>query len=162
MDHLWSPWRFRYVSEGIGGQGCVFCDLAAAPLATDAERYVFYRGPSCFAVLNLFPYTTGHSLIAPYEHGGDLTKLPTPTYDEMMTLGRRVVAALEGVYHPHGVNLGLNLGQCAGAGVADHLHLHVLPRWVGDANFMTSVGETRVLPEDLPSTYRKLAGWLQK
>jgi ATP adenylyltransferase len=154
--------RIPYVSEGTEGKGCIFCELAAAPPSADRERYILHRGPSCFAVLNLYPYTTGHTLVAPYAHGGDLLQLPSQTLNEMMALGNRVLAALEAGYRPQGYNLGINLGQVAGAGVADHLHLHVLPRWRGDANFMTAVGETRVLPEDLGTTYDKLAGLLQK
>lgn len=162
MDHLWSPWRYRYVSEGTEGKGCVFCELAAAPPSADPERYILHRGPSCFAVLNLFPYTTGHTLVAPYAHGGDLLELPAAAFEEMMAFGRRLLAALKASYRPHGYNLGINLGQCAGAGVADHLHLHIMPRWLGDANFMTSVGETRVLPEDLATTYQKLRNALSE
>ncbi len=156
MDYLWSPWRFHYVSEGIKTDRCVFCDKAAVDSSRDREHLVLHRGRTNFVLLNLYPYTTGHTMIAPYAHVPTLTELDAETLGEMMELARRVQAALESVYHPEGYNLGMNLGRCAGAGVADHLHLHLLPRWTGDSSFMTVVGETRVHPEGLLATYDKL------
>jgi len=157
MDYLWSPWRFRYVSEGVKGEGCVFCEVAHRDSAHDREHLVLHRGRFSFVLLNLFPYTTGHVMVVPYAHVPYLADLDAATLSEMMELARRTEAALKASYRAEGYNLGMNLGQCAGAGVADHLHLHVLPRWTGDSNFMTVVGETRVLPEDLLTTYDKLA-----
>lgn len=162
MDHLWSPWRFRYVSEGAGSGDCVFCRVGRAEASRDREHKVLYRGRRNLVLLNIYPYTNGHSMIAPYAHVADFAALPQETLGEMMALAQKVQSALEAGYHAEGYNLGMNLGKCAGAGVADHLHLHVLPRWTGDANFMTVVGETRVLPEDLETTYDKLVGFFRQ
>jgi len=161
MDHLWTPWRFSYVSEGVKQGGCIFCEKAAADPARDAASLILHRGRRCFVILNLFPYTTGHTMIAPYAHEATLRNLDAETLGEMMELGQKVEAALEQAYHPDGYNMGMNLGRSAGAGVADHVHLHFLPRWAGDSSFMTVVGETRVLPEDLATTYNKLAGFFK-
>ncbi len=161
MDYLWSPWRFRYVSEGAKPGHCVFCEKSSAPRSSDRENFILHRGRSCFIILNLFPYTTGHSMIVPYAHQVDFAALDSQTLAEMMGLAQKVQAALEATYHPEGYNLGINLGKCAGAGVADHLHLHILPRWTGGDSFMTAIGETRVLPEALPATYDKLAKCLR-
>ncbi len=157
MDYLWSPWRFRYVTEAAKSDGCVFCDRAAANPAEDREHLVLYRGQANFLLLNLYPYTTGHVLIAPYAHVPALNGVPPETLAEMMALAQKVEAALQEVYKPEGYNLGMNLGRCAGAGVAHHVHLHLLPRWTGDSSFITVVSETRVQPEDLLVTYDKLA-----
>lgn len=135
-------------------QGCIFCDKPAA--ANDEENLIIHRGRLCYVLLNLFPYTNGHLMVAPYAHVAELDELAADAAAEMMTLGQASVRHLKSVYKPHGLNLGMNLGECAGAGVAGHLHLHVLPRWVGDANFMTVVGETRVMPEELSESYRRL------
>lgn len=161
MDYLWSPWRFRYVSEQAGSGGCVFCEKGTANPADDREHLILYRARQNFVLLNLFPYTTGHVMIAPYAHVGDLAPLPSETLAEMMHLAQQLQGALEATYHPEGYNLGMNLGKCAGAGVRDHVHLHVLPRWAGDSNFMTVVAETRVEPEDLKTTYDKLVGFFR-
>ncbi len=161
MDYLWSPWRFRYVSEGVRDDRCVFCETAKAEASHDRKNLVLHRAHSNFVLLNLFPYTTGHALIAPYAHVADLAELDAPTLKEMMELVQKLQAALEASYHPEGYNLGMNLGKCAGAGVADHLHLHFLPRWSGDSNFMTVIAETRVQPEDLLATYDKLVGFFR-
>jgi ATP adenylyltransferase len=162
MDFLWSPWRFRYVSEEMGSGECFLCQAARADLSEDRKHRVLHRGRKNFVILNIFPYTTGHTMIAPYAHVADLDSLDRETAGEMMELAQKVQAALKGTYHPDGYNLGMNLGQCAGAGLKDHLHLHVLPRWTGDASFMTALGETRVLPEDLDSTYDKLLKFFRK
>lgn len=154
MDRLWSPWRYRYVSTCGGAEGCIFCDKPAA--GQDEENLIVYRGQHCYVLLNLYPYTNGHLMIAPFAHEAELDRLSPEAAMEMMALAQQAVAHLKAVYKPHGLNVGMNLGECAGAGVAGHLHLHILPRWVGDANFMTVVAETRVMPEDLSETYRKL------
>ena len=161
MDYLWSPWRFRYVSEVAKSDRCVFCDKAAADPAEDRPNLILHRGRANFVLLNLFPYTTGHGLIAPYAHVPLLNGLPPDTLTEMMVLAQKIEAALKEIYQPEGYNLGMNLGRCAGAGVADHVHLHFLPRWTGDSNFMTTIGETRVQPEDLLTTYDKLAAFFR-
>ncbi len=153
MDFLWSPWRFQYISTAETTPGCVFCE---APRREDAKAFILYRGRENFIIMNIFPYTTGHVMIAPYAHLASVSEAPKSTTDETMDLAKWCIQALSQVYKPHGHNLGMNLGHAAGAGIADHFHMHVLPRWVGDTNFTTVVGETRVLPEDLPTTYEKL------
>lgn len=162
MDYLWSPWRFRYVTQGAASDACFLCQAGGAEPSRDRELKVFHRGRKNFVVLNIFPYTSGHAMIAPYAHVADFAALPTETAWEMMELAQKVQSALEACYHPEGYNLGMNLGKCAGAGVAGHLHLHVLPRWTGDASFITVVGETRVLHEDLDTAYDKLAAFFRK
>jgi ATP adenylyltransferase len=154
MDYLWSPWRYRYVSSAAPDDRCLFCRIAAE--AKDRENYVLLRAEHNFVLLNLFPYTTGHLMIAPYAHVATLESTDPAVLAEMMSLARRMETALRSVYRPEGLNLGLNIGRSAGAGVADHIHLHMLPRWMGDVNFMTAIGETRVLPEDLETTYERL------
>ncbi len=160
MDRLWSPWRYRYVAKAEPAPGCVFC--AKLSQGADAENLILHRGRTCFVILNLYPYATGHMMILPFEHIAQLPGLSVEASHELMDLTRLAVKGLQAVYNPRGFNAGLNLGECAGAGVADHLHMHVLPRWPGDANFMTTVGETRVLPEDLETTYRRLLEWFQR
>jgi ATP adenylyltransferase len=135
-------------------QCCIFC-LAAAGTA-DEENLVVYRGQTTFAILNRYPYTSGHLMIAPYEHVPRLSQAGEDSVEEMMRVARRVERILETVYHADGLNIGMNLGEAAGAGIEEHIHLHILPRWNGDANFMTTVGATRVLPEALEETYAKL------
>ena len=162
MDYLWSPWRYRYVSQGVKNDSCIFCEKAKADPSQDRNNLVLFRGRANFIILNLYPYTTGHVMIAPYAHVGNLTEADAPTLAEMMTLSQRLQSALESSYHPEGYNLGMNLGRCAGAGIEGHIHLHVLPRWSGDSNFMTVVGETRVEPEDLQTTYDKLIPFFAK
>ncbi len=154
MDYLWSPWRYRYIASEGKNDGCVFCDAIAAN--DDAETLVVLRGEKNFIILNRYPYTSGHVMVVPYAHLGELSAVPPDTLSEMMLLAQRAQAALGKTYHPEGYNLGMNLGRAAGAGIVGHLHLHVLPRWAGDANFMTVVGETRVEPEELSTTYQRL------
>ncbi len=182
MDRLWTPWRYAYITgdkrpdarKGVpealsawpGDQHCVFCNLLAAadwaiahgtpPEQAEAAVYLLERGESCFTVLNGFPYNNGHLMVVPCEHTASLAALPLSTAEEMMRLARRAERALRSVYHPDGLNLGINLGESAGAGVADHLHLHALPRWTGDTNFMTVVAETRILPEMLATSWERL------
>lgn len=155
MERLWTPWRLAYVTAASKGDpGCVFC-AAAAP-GGDASLIV-YRGVTCFVILNLYPYNNGHVMVVPQRHIGRLADLTAAEREELMGLTRAVEMALEERYHPHGFNMGLNLGKSAGAGVLDHLHMHIVPRWKGDTNFMTVVGETRVLPETLTETALQLA-----
>ena len=157
MDYLWSPWRYRYVSRAGKGDSCPFCPMVALDPRRDREHLVLFRGQHNLLLLNLYPYTTGHMLVTPYAHVAGLDQITAETLVEMMGLAQRAQSALKKCYNPEGYNLGMNLGRCAGAGVADHLHLHLLPRWAGDVNFMTVVGETRLQPEDLIVTYDKLA-----
>ena len=154
MDYLWTPWRYRYVAEVKNQSGCVFCNAPAAN--RDEEWLIVQRAVKNFVILNRYPYTSGHVMIVPYAHTADFSGLERDTAAEMMLLSQRVQAAIEDVYHPDGFNLGMNLGRSAGAGIADHLHMHLLPRWTGDTNFMTTVGETRLEPEELSTTYTKL------
>jgi ATP adenylyltransferase len=154
MDYLWSPWRYQYVSRASPDDECIFCRAAAG--SNDAETFVIHRARRNFAILNIFPYTTGHLMIAPYEHVASLEEAHAETLAEMIQLARVAEGHLRAVYRPHGLNIGMNIGECAGAGIAGHIHLHILPRWSADANFMTTIGETRVLPEDLRTTYEKL------
>ena len=157
MQRLWSPWRSKYIASGVDSQkeGCVFCDIAASPDG-DAANFVLHRGQHAFALLNLYPYITGHLMIVPYLHTSEFDSVPKEITDEMMDLAKRSQTALQAVYSPSGFNLGMNLGSAAGAGIADHIHIHLLPRWSGDTNFMTTVGESRVIPEALAVTYQKL------
>src|SRR5262245_256981 len=157
MDYLWSPWRFKYIASGHKETGCVFCIAGNSQRENqDPESLVLFRGDKNFVILNLFPYTSGHLMVAPYIHSASLSEIAGATTVEMMELVARAHSALESVYNPDGFNIGINLGEAAGAGVRDHIHLHVVPRWFGDANFMSIIGETRVLPEDLQTTYQKL------
>ena len=157
MDYLWTPWRYKYVAslDQKKEERCVFCEAAEAQ--DDARTLIALRGKKNFVILNQYPYTTGHCLVVPYAHEADLGALKGETLSEMMQLAQRLQRALAATYSPPGYNLGMNLGRCAGAGVADHLHLHVLPRWLGDASFMTAVAETRLHPEELALTYEKLS-----
>ena len=154
MDYLWSPWRYQYVTTAGEATGCIFCVIAAQH--RDAENYVVHRAHLNYVILNRFPYTSGHLMIVPYAHQPALENLPEDAVSEMMLLARQAEKHLRATYHPDGLNLGINIGKAAGAGIAGHIHMHVLPRWVADSNFMTTVGETRVLPEDLSQTYERL------
>jgi ATP adenylyltransferase len=181
VDHLWTPWRYAYVTDsdktarpGVpaelaafpGDTGCVFCNiLGAADYAiahgmsqaqADRAALIVHRSPCNYICLNRYPYNAGHIMIVPREHQGSLAALAPSTAREMMDLAQRTECVLAGLYSPDGFNFGLNLGKAAGAGVAKHLHLHALPRWTGDTNFMTVVGETRVLPEDLTTTWQRM------
>jgi ATP adenylyltransferase len=181
MDHLWTPWRYTYVStadddrrkgvpaalsEWPGDHQCVFCNMIAAVdfavrsgmPTEEAEKAagIIHRATLNFICLNAYPYATGHVMIVPYRHGSSLAALDTATTHEMMDIAQKTESSLDTLYHPHGMNFGLNLGKAAGAGIADHLHLHALPRWTGDTNFMTTVAETRVLPESLDMTWQRM------
>jgi len=157
MDRLWTPWRFDYiknVDSALPPGECVFCTILAE--RRDRENYLIYRAPQSFVILNLFPYTSGHMLVVANRHIPFLGDLNPGELHELADLAQRCERALEAEYHPDGYNIGFNLGRAAGAGVAGHLHMHVLPRWSGDANFVSVVGETRVLPEELPRSYERL------
>jgi ATP adenylyltransferase len=183
MDRLWTPWRYSYItasrSEARKGvpqgleawpgedQNCVFCNLIRSvewaleqggALAQEAERdgLIVARLKTCFVCLNAFPYSSGHVLLVPYQHTDSLAKLDSEEATELMMMAQRMESILREVYHPDGINLGLNLGEAAGAGVSNHMHIHMLPRWFGDTNFMTVTGETRILPELLLTTWNRL------
>lgn len=160
MDHLWTPWRSTYVKgTNRPAVSCIFCRAFERP---DEENFVLFRGEHNFALLNLYPYSTGHLMVAPNAHVSRLNEVPDEVTAEMMRFARRAEQVLEEVYTPEGLNLGLNLGEAAGAGIAGHMHLHVLPRWKGDANFMTVVGHTRIMPEAIETTYEKLRSVFQQ
>lgn len=156
IDHfgrLWTPWRMEYIKDpGRSNEGCPFClDSEAADLSR-----VLHRGPSAFVILNAFPYNPGHLMVIPYTHTDDYSVLTPEETHEIADLTQRCIRALQAAVHPHGVNVGMNLGTVAGAGIADHLHQHVVPRWGGDTNFMPVIGQTRVLPELMTSTLEVL------
>ena len=156
MERLWTPWRMEYIeaAKDEPEAGCIFCDL---PVAGDDERgLIVARAERCYVLLNRFPYNPGHLMVAPFRHTGNLEELEPDEVAEIHELVRRAVAALREEMAPHGFNLGMNLGRVAGAGIPDHLHWHVVPRWNGDSNFMPVVGQTKVLPELLEETYRRL------
>ncbi len=154
MDYLWTPWRYAYVSSTEKSGRCVFCD--APKENDDAKTFIVHRGEHCFVILNAYPYTPGHVMVVPYAHLDELQNLPPEAANEMIGLSQRMEGVLRDLYHPDGVNLGMNIGKAAGAGIAGHIHMHVLPRWVADSNFMSVVGETRVLPETLDVTWRRM------
>ncbi len=159
MEKLFSPWRLRYVASARPDDGCVFC--RASKNRKDRENLVLYRGRTHFVILNKYPYNNAHLMIVPYEHRATLRKVPGKSLEEMMLLVAKCEAALRSVYRPSGINLGMNLGRSAGAGIAGHYHMHLVPRWDGDTNFMTVVHGTRVIPEALSVTYRRLRSFLK-
>jgi ATP adenylyltransferase len=158
VDRLWTPWRRAFIeaaADGTNATGCFLCDHAADP-ANDRQNFVLMRSERAFALLNLYPYNSGHLMIAPYLHTGDLAALDPDIAAELMHVTQRSIRALQAAYRPHAFNVGMNLGKVAGAGLPDHLHIHVVPRWNGDSNFMPIVAETKVLPETLDQTYERL------
>jgi ATP adenylyltransferase len=162
MDYLWTPWRYQYMAQAAAGQQpeCIFCD--AVKRNQDAETLIVHRAKKAFVILNRFPYTSGHIMIVPYAHVAELQLCEPGALAEMMELAQRFESIFRADYKPDGMNLGMNLGRAAGAGVTGHLHLHMLPRWIGDSNFMTVTGETRVHPEELKTTYERLSRALAK
>ncbi len=185
MDYLWTPWRHRYITRsdpetrtGVPAalsawpptdaedKHCIFCNMIAAvdyAISQGMPRdeaelavHIVHRGLHCFVCLNAYPYSTGHMMIVPYQHLASLAAVPPEAAIELTSLCQRAEIALRETYKPGGLNIGLNLGEAAGAGIADHIHMHVLPRWVGDTNFMTVIAETRVLPESLDVSWARL------
>jgi ATP adenylyltransferase len=161
MDHLWTPWRMRYLQgndrpSGEGKSGCVFCVMASANRGCDIDNLIVRRADHAFVVLNRYPYNNGHLMVVPYLHTPSLEYLDVETLTEIMLLVNQSLGVLRSIYKPHGFNLGINIGEASGAGIAEHVHLHVVPRWAGDTNYMTVVGQTRIIPEDLPETCRRL------
>ncbi|MBL8148733.1 MAG: HIT domain-containing protein [Blastocatellia bacterium] len=154
MDHLWSPWRYQYIAKEKKYNECVFCRLPKEE--RDEETFIVYRGCFNYIVLNIFPYTSGHLLVIPFQHTSSFSDIEKEVSDEMMDLTKKCQAVLQQEYKPDGFNLGMNLGVASGAGVAEHLHMHILPRWFGDANFTSVIGETRILPEMLGNTFLRL------
>jgi ATP adenylyltransferase len=155
MDFIWSPWRYQYLaSGGSKPPSCVFC--VGDDRTRDAAQLIVFRGTHNFVILNLFPYTSGHVMVAPYAHLDTIVSAKPDQLAEMMQLSRRAVEVLKNLYQPDGFNIGMNLGTAAGAGIREHFHLHVVPRWLGDANFVSVIGETRVLPEELHTTLERM------
>jgi ATP adenylyltransferase len=157
-ERIWAPWRLEYVKDASkdSEQECIFCVKPAAD--DDQANLIVHRGELCFVILNLFPYTNGHMMVAPYEHVATLPELDAKTTAEMMALAQRAMRGLEDVYEPHGYNVGFNQGRVAGAGVEHHIHMHVVPRWGGDTNFMPVLADTRVMPQSLEDSYAALRG----
>jgi ATP adenylyltransferase len=153
-QRIWAPWRLEYVKDASKDkpEACIFC--AALKSGDDEASLIVHRGESCFVILNKFPYTNGHLMVAPYEHVAELQALGAATAGELMALAQRGIAALETSYSPHGYNVGVNQGRVAGAGVEHHIHMHVVPRWGGDTNFMPVLGDTRVMNQTLADSYR--------
>jgi ATP adenylyltransferase len=154
MDHLFTPWRYAYVTSADRVPGCLFCHKLQEK--DDEKALIVHRAKHCFVILNAFPYTAGHVMVVPYEHIEQLGKLSASAAEELMVLTQKLEGILQDLYHPDGINLGMNLGKAAGAGVAEHIHMHILPRWIADANFMSVIGETRVIPEDIATTYQRI------
>ena len=154
MKHLWSPWRMTYIESHNKEDGCVFC---VAQSKTDSvENLIVFRGKNAYVILNRYPYTSGHVMVIPFEHKSNLEELNAETRSEMMELASRCTAILRKVYRTESFNMGINIGEAAGAGVLGHVHIHIVPRWAGDTNFMSTTGGTRVLPEALEETYRRV------
>ncbi len=153
LKQVWAPWRIEYI-EGEKEKGCIFCNRLSQE--KDRENLILFRGKRAFIIMNRFPYNSGHLMVAPNEHIGALEELPLEVVTEMMELVQKSMKVLKKVMNPHGFNIGVNQGKAAGAGVEDHVHIHIVPRWVGDTNFMTTLSEVRVIPEHLLSTYDKL------
>jgi ATP adenylyltransferase len=155
-QRIWAPWRLEYVKDAAKDdeQGCIFCLQPRS--GDDAESLIVHRGERCFVMLNLFPYTNGHVMVAPFEHLAQIQDLDAETIAEMMALAKRAMAAIDDAYSPHGYNVGFNQGRVAGAGVEHHIHLHVVPRWGGDTNFMPVLGDTRVMNQTLADSFDAL------
>lgn len=154
MDYLWTPWRYHYIKSADAATACIFCDKPKE--SADEKNLIVHRAEHNFIILNAYPYTSGHAMIVPYQHTDELQKLEKPAATEMMALAQQMEAMMRKLYRPEGINLGMNIGKAAGAGIAGHLHMHILPRWTADANFVSVIGETRVLPEDLATTWKRM------
>lgn len=154
MKFIWSPWRMEYIQSDKNEEGCVFCLEMARP--DGPENLIVYRGKRAFLILNRFPYTSGHLMVVPFQHTSILMALDKETQAEMMELTNMSIRVLGEVYSPQGYNVGINIGEAAGAGITEHIHMHIVPRWFGDTNFMSSLGNTRVLPETLEETYKRV------
>ena len=159
MENLWTPWRMKYISgDSNPGGECVFC--ASPKIADGPSNLIVHRGENVFAILNRFPYTTGHLMVVPFLHVPSIEDLAPATRTEMMEMVNSALGVLRTVYHPDGFNVGINMGSAAGAGIAEHAHIHIVPRWGGDTNFMSTIGETRVLPEELEESFKRIsAAW---
>lgn len=153
MKNLWSPWRMSYINSPKNLSTCVFC--TALNEFEDEQNYILHRARYCFVIMNKYPYTSGHLMVLPFQHVPTLTLLQAEARSEMMEMVNHCTEVIDQVYQPQGFNLGANIGEAAGAGIEAHVHLHIVPRWKGDTSFMSAVGSTRVIPEDLPTSYKK-------
>ncbi|HJR19408.1 MAG TPA: HIT domain-containing protein [Actinomycetota bacterium] len=156
MERLWTPWRMAYIKGAERHDACIFCDFPAQDAANDGANLIVARGDLSFVILNKFPYNTGHVMVAPYRHTGEWESLSPEELAEITAYSQRTMNALKETLGPQGFNVGVNQGVSAGAGIVDHVHLHVVPRWGGDTNFMTTVGGSKVIPEDLETTFARL------
>ena len=160
MKYIWSPWRMSYIQKHKEESGCVFCE--AKDTADGVGNLILFRGLHSFVILNRYPYTSGHLMVVPYKHEASLQGLDADIRGELLELANRITKMLAKEYQAQGFNVGINIGEAAGAGITEHIHLHVVPRWSGDTNFMSSLGETRVLPETLEDTYQRMKkAWMQ-
>jgi ATP adenylyltransferase len=158
MENLWTPWRMKYITDGDNPGECVFCSAPAKP--DGVENLIVHRCEVAYVILNRYPYTTGHVMVVPFAHAASIELLAASTRHEIMDLLNVTLGVLRKVYHPEGFNVGINMGAAAGAGIVEHAHVHIVPRWTGDTNFMSTVGETRVLPEELVESYQRIQeGW---
>jgi ATP adenylyltransferase len=155
-QRIWAPWRLPYVKDAAKDSECIFCGKPAEE--NDEETFIVHRGERCFVILNTFPYTNGHLMVAPFEHVAKLQDLDSDTVAELMALSTRAMAIIDDVYHPEGYNVGFNQGRIAGAGYDSHIHVHVVPRWAGDTNYMPVLADTRVMPQSLEDSYEALKG----
>ncbi len=160
MDRLWSPWRSKYIESFNDKKPdredyCLFCDTLNTP-EKDEQKYVLYRGTRCYVIMNLYPYNSGHLMIVPHRHVSAFTEMTDDEYLEIMQLIRRCCEALTKTMHPHGFNVGANIGRVSGAGIEHHIHFHIVPRWSGDTNFMPVLGDTKVISEEMSKTYHKI------
>jgi ATP adenylyltransferase len=160
MEFLWSPWRMNYIQSHKKDDSCIFCSAISKPDGLD--NLILYRGEKVFIILNRYPYTSGHLMLVPFDHQPTLEALEIETLSELMELAQHSIQVIRNVYQPQGFNLGINIGDVAGAGVTGHVHMHIVPRWSGDTNFMSTLATTRVLPESLEVTYRRLKAALDK
>ena len=160
MNHIWSPWRMNYIENHEKQEGCVFCNAQAK--ADSAENLIAFRGKNAYVILNRYPYTSGHLMVVPFTHISNLEELNAEIRAEMMELTTQCMGVLNRIYKPKGFNMGANIGEAAGAGVLGHVHIHIVPRWPGDTNFMSALGETRVLPEALEDTYQRVRNEFEK
>lgn len=160
MKHIWAPWRMTYIKGDVKEDGCLFCNRLAQD--DGAENLILHRSQNAFVILNRYPYTNGHMMVVPFVHEPTIEHLEEQTLKEMMTLTNLAISALRKIYHAQSFNIGINIGEVAGAGVVEHVHIHVVPRWSGDTNFMSITAETRVIPEALEETYEKLrSAWCE-
>lgn len=155
MENLWSPWRMKYVTDSDNPDSCVFC---TAPKQEDGiGNLIAHREKDCYIILNRYPYTSGHLMVVPFQHVSSIELLTPEVRFEMFEMVNQAILVLRAVYQPEGFNIGINMGVAGGAGIAEHAHIHIVPRWAGDTNFMSTVGETRVIPEDMAVSYKRIA-----